>query len=113
MVRSIEYPFLEWCPGETTVLSPYDNRFLASVCEAGFQPIRGPGNSFGGLSDVRGVFVIHRGRLKRWEIILGDSDLKHEVASKITERFDELVSVAMKWLGGCPEVEAHELLEPL
>jgi hypothetical protein len=71
------------------------------------------GGSFGALTLDRNVMVIHRGMLRKWEIVLAESDLKSEIASKITTNTEALTEVAKKWLGGIPISEIKALVAKL
>jgi hypothetical protein len=79
-----------------TLHSPTDSSVLQAVKTFGGVPFVGSAGMFGGVFGRRSVFVIHRGRGKRWELIRESDGVEVETLYVIDKA--ALSELVLAWL---------------
>ena len=87
-----------WEIGTPTMHSPVDSKFLEAVTQSGFMAFVGPGGLCGGKSERRTVFVIHRGRGLKWEVVFRESEA--DVVTTTTTDLESITIAVLAWLRG-------------
>jgi len=97
-----------WKPGDPTDNPPEDDRFLRGLAQRGFSTFIGPTGLAGATNEAREVVFIHRGRGKRWELILRAHDA--DVCAATVIELHTRSNAAIAWLSGQPFEHVRRLL---